>query len=123
VAEFLGEQGKEVTIIETLHEIARDMPQIAKIPLTYALENNGVQILTNASVLTITQKGAWIKHGKKERLIPVDTIVFSVGSEPNYESDTVVRTKVPVVYTIGDREKPRGILEAIRDGFNIGKLI
>ncbi len=123
VAEFLSKKGREVTIAEMLDEVARDMPQIGKIPLIHALEENRVRILTNSRVLSITEKGARIKHGKKETLIPVDAVVYSIGSKPNDEVSTMLKAKIPVVYTIGDSESPRGILEAIREGYSVGKSI
>jgi 2,4-dienoyl-CoA reductase (NADPH2) len=124
VAEFLGEQGKEITVIELLASIAREMPHINRIPLEFALEKHNVRIMTKTRVLSITEEGVMVECVGKNELIPTDEIVIAVGAEPVSDGiDELVKEKVREVYRIGDKVKAQGILEAVRDGFEVAKKI
>jgi pyruvate/2-oxoglutarate dehydrogenase complex dihydrolipoamide dehydrogenase (E3) component len=124
VAEFLGEQGKEITVIELLASIAREMPHINRIPLEFALEKHKVRIMTKTKVLSITDEGVMVECVGKKELIPTDEIVIAVGAEPVADGiDELVKGTVPEVYRIGDKVKAQGILEAVRDGFEVAKKI
>ncbi len=119
VGEFISEQGKEVTIIEILDDIARDMPHISKLPLVMALENNGVRIMTRAKVQSVTEEGILVAYKGNEEILQADLIVLATGTEPSAQDmDQVIKESVPECYTIGDRVEGRGILEAIRTGYD-----
>lgn len=124
VAEYLSEQGKEVSVIEILSAIAREMPHINKIPLELALEKHNVRVMTKTRVLSITDEGVAVECVGKKELIPADAIVIAAGAEPVLdEIDEMVKQKVREVYCIGDKVRAQGILEAIRDGFEVAKNI
>ena len=119
VGEFISEQGKEVTIIEILDDIARDMPHVSKLPLVMALENNGVRIMTRTKVQSVTEEGILVAYKGNEEVLQADLIVLATGTEPSEQDmDRVIKEKVPECYTIGDRVEGRGILEAIRAGYD-----
>jgi len=124
VGDFLGEQGKEVVIIEILDDIARDMPHIPKLPLVMALEKSGVRIMTGAEVLNVTEEALSVKYKGGEERLPVDLIVVAAGAEPHSDdTERIIKEKVPNVYMIGDRVKARTILEAVREGYDVAKAI
>jgi pyruvate/2-oxoglutarate dehydrogenase complex dihydrolipoamide dehydrogenase (E3) component len=122
-ADYISEQGKEVTIVEITDTIALDMPQIAKIPLINDLKRKKVNIITNTKVISVEKNGAWIKTGDKKRYILADEIVFSVGSMPNTENKEMVTAKGVEIFIIGDNDETGTILKAISDGYNVGKNI
>jgi len=123
VAEFLSEQGKEVTIVEIMDSIARNMPHINKISLEMALEQKKVCIMTNTKVISINDKGIEVVHVEERKFLPCDEIVIAAGAEPflDKKEESIIKEKVPEVYLIGDQKVPNGILEAIRDGFELAK--
>jgi len=124
VAEFLSEQGKEVTIVEILEDIARDMDRINRLPLIMSLENHGVRIMKETEVSSITDQGVWVNCFGERSFLPIDQIVIAVGAEPRSEEvEERMKGKVPEVYWIGDKVKARGILEAVQDGYEIAKKI
>jgi 2,4-dienoyl-CoA reductase-like NADH-dependent reductase (Old Yellow Enzyme family)/thioredoxin reductase len=124
VAEFLSEQGKEVTIVEILEDIARDMDRINRLPLIMSLENHGVRIMKETEVSSITDQGVWVNCFGERSFLPIDQIVIAVGAEPRSEEvEERMKEKVPEVYWIGDKVKARGILEAVQDGYEIAKKI
>jgi 2,4-dienoyl-CoA reductase-like NADH-dependent reductase (Old Yellow Enzyme family)/thioredoxin reductase len=124
VAEFLVEQGKEVTIIEILDDIARDMDRINRLPLIMCLENSGVRIMKETAVNSVTQQGVWIEYFGEKTFLPVDEIVIAVGAAPILEEvDVMIEKRVKEVYRIGDKVKAGGILEAVKGGYEIGRKI
>lgn len=124
VAELLSQQGKEVTIVEVLDDIARDMDRINRLSLVMALEDLGVRIITKTRAESVTDQGVWVDCLGKKELIPTDGIVIAVGSKPRSEDvDKILRDKVAEVYLIGDKVKAGGILNAVRDGFDVAMKI
>lgn len=124
VAEFLCEQGNEVTIIEILKDIAVGMGRVNRLPLIVSLESHGVRIMRQTRVESITNKGVWVNSAGQKELIPTDGIVIAVGKVTRPEKiEKIIRKKVSKVYLIGDKVKSRGILEAVREGFDVAKRI
>ena len=124
VAEFLSEQGKEVTIVEIREDIAENMDRMNRLPLILSLESYGVRIMTQTRVESVTNQGAWVNCLGKKELIPTDGIVVAVGKEPRRERvDEIIRNRVPEVYLIGDKVRARGILDAVHEGFDVARKI
>jgi 2,4-dienoyl-CoA reductase-like NADH-dependent reductase (Old Yellow Enzyme family)/thioredoxin reductase len=124
VAEFLAEGGKKVTIVEILGDIAREMESINRLSLTMSLEDHGVKIMTKSEVMDVTEEGIWVDCLGDRKLLPVDGIVMAVGSCPRREDvESLVKEKVPEVYTAGDQVRAAGILEAVREGYEAAKNI
>ncbi|MFZ3130534.1 MAG: FAD-dependent oxidoreductase, partial [Desulfosporosinus sp.] len=61
-AEWLAEKGKEVTVIEMLPEVAKDMPHTVKVPLMLNLQDYGVRILTNTCVKEIASLSVLVER-------------------------------------------------------------
>jgi 2,4-dienoyl-CoA reductase (NADPH2) len=124
VGDYLAAQGRKVTIVEILDEIARDMPHISKLPLEMALEHNGVRIMTKTSVLSLAEEGVLVERKGTKEILRADVVVTATGASPHEEGmDRMIREKVPEVHVIGDRLKARGILEAVREGYDMAKCI
>jgi NADH dehydrogenase FAD-containing subunit len=124
VAEYWSEQGQEVTVIELLADILRGMPHINKIPLELALEDLNVRIMTKATVRSVATDGVTVEYLEKEELLPADHVVIATGAQPaGDEIAMLVKESVSDVHVIGDAVKAQGILEAIRDGYDIGRVI
>jgi NADPH-dependent 2,4-dienoyl-CoA reductase/sulfur reductase-like enzyme len=122
-AEYLGEMGKSITVVEMLDEVGRGMPRIPKIALISKLERLKVGIVIRAEVERITNQGVIINHmGKREEML-ADTVVSATGLSPNQEIAKKLKNKVRELYCIGDSVEPRTILEAIHEGFAIGLKI
>jgi 2,4-dienoyl-CoA reductase-like NADH-dependent reductase (Old Yellow Enzyme family)/thioredoxin reductase len=124
VAEYLAGRSKKVTIIEILDDIAQDMERINRLPLIMSLEDQGVRIMTKTKLELITEHGAWVNYLGKKELLQVDGVVIAVGAKPHQDDvEMLIEDKVPEVYRIGDKVKAGAILEAVRDGFDVGNTI
>jgi len=121
-AEFLVENGRKVTIVEMLDQMAADarVPPAVTMLLLKRLDERGVTMLTGITCEQMTDKGLRIvtKEGK-HKTIEADSIVLAAGAKPNVDLYEPLRESLAEVYYIGDAIEPRGILESIFDGFSI----
>jgi NADPH-dependent 2,4-dienoyl-CoA reductase/sulfur reductase-like enzyme len=123
-ADFLAEQGRKVTIIEMLEQVARDVGVCRKPLLMYRLKQSGVEVLTSTSVKAIRDAGVIVDSEGVERNLGVfDTVVLAVGATPVREIAERVKGKVPQIYVIGDAAEPRKGIDAIAEGAHIGREI
>lgn len=123
VAEFLAEEGRSVTILEIAADVAQGMPGIARLPLLCHLEETGVRIWTKARVREIRDDDLDVEYKGALRRINAATVVIATGAESNAGPLDAFRRIIPEVYVIGDSARPRGILEAIAEGFEVGNKI
>jgi pyruvate/2-oxoglutarate dehydrogenase complex dihydrolipoamide dehydrogenase (E3) component len=121
LAEHLASQGKQVIILEILQELALNMEPRGRVLLVQRLRRLGVQVLMQSRVTQI--EGTTVTYeqgGLPYRLTGVETVVSAVGSVAHKVfRESPAPSEVPV-HSIGDCVKPRRILEAIREGFEIG---
>ena len=120
VADFLSENGKEVTLIEMREGIALDLVAHLQYFLNKRLREKGVQILTSTKAIRFEKGGLWVETPKgTKRLEGFDSIVLSLGAIPNDELAHLLKEKVSEVYVVGDASKPREVMEALLEGEEI----
>ena len=116
-AEFLQKQGKQITIIEMLDEIAGKMVYAQKTILEARLKVAGVNIITGAKCKEITDGGLVVITKTGDKLhIEAGSVVIAVGDRPNKALEHELSGIVPEIYTAGDCVKPEGIAEAVAAG-------
>ena len=123
VAELLVQQGKKVTILETLKRIGQDINAINRWRVIQRMTQSGVSQETKTQAEEITTSGI---RGNKEgvsRFYPADTVVLAAGMVPNRELLAELEGKVPSIHIIGDCSVPRKIGEAIEEGFRLGVTV
>jgi NADPH-dependent 2,4-dienoyl-CoA reductase/sulfur reductase-like enzyme len=122
-AEFLAQQGKTVTIVEMLAEIANGVGHSFKTPLLKRLADK-VTIMTGTQCKEIG-KNIVVVNGKfaQDQTIPADTVVLAVGAKPNNGLLICSQAIVPEIHIIGDCLEPRRIINAITDGHRVGLTI
>lgn len=124
-ADYLALQGKNVTIIEMLEEIASDMPFVTRMELLERLKKS-VTIMTSTKLCRIDQDEIIIERsGQEEKLNLIDTVVLAIGTRPiNVLAEKISEEKLKIqVYTIGDAVKPRKIQQALAEGLAIGNKL
>lgn len=119
VAEFLGEKGKKVTVMEMTSDIGVGMPSQTKMPLLFSLEKYGVEILTLTKAEKITKDGVEVSQGVEKKVIPAATVVLAVGYKPNKEFMENFKKTAPEVYFVGNCVQPGNIIDAINQGFEV----
>lgn len=116
-ADFLSEQGKQVTIVEMLETIASDLVIHLQHFLLERLRKKNVVMLVSSKVCELGKGFAVIEERTgQRRLEGFDTIVIATGS---VSDDTIYRQlkgKIAEVHIIGDAVSPRHILDAVYEG-------
>ncbi|MCX5995591.1 MAG: FAD-dependent oxidoreductase [Chloroflexi bacterium] len=127
-AEFLADQGKQVTIARRSQFMANKMNPDMRMLLVERLRNKGVRMLTGVQYQQamdggvrvhlrggITSMAEIAADGLKS--IPADTIVLAAGSTPNNELKEAIEKTGVKVKCVGDCVEPRTMLEAIKEGW------
>ncbi|RPJ56141.1 MAG: FAD-dependent oxidoreductase [Dehalococcoidia bacterium] len=118
-AEFLQKQGKQVTVIEMLDDIAGKMVYAQKTILEARLKAAGVTILTGTKCKEISDAGVTVKTKSGEVLhIEAGTVVIAVGDRPNNALERELKGIVHELHMVGDCVQPEGIAEAVAAGYH-----
>ena len=123
LADFLMEKGKKVTIVteqESMADGLGTMP-ILKEHLLEKLSASGCTMLSGAKYEKIKKEGLVIttKEGQS-RTLEADKIIYVAAVKQNTEPFASFEKKIGEVDMAGDCVEPRGIMEAIHDGYRIG---
>lgn len=110
---------RDVTIIEARERIGQDFGRGNRWVFMADIRQLGIKVVTKAEVIAITDLGVTVKIDDKEQVIPADTVVLALGSRSNTRLYEEIKGKVADLYLIGDAQKPRTILDAIHEGFEL----
>lgn len=125
-AEFLAAQGKSVLLVGEEGEVGRDVPPRTRMYLLPRLVKEGVEIIKNARVEEIETSGARISRFGDVQRVEADTVVVAQGFVPQIGLIEALQPLIPELggfFVIGDCAEPRTALEAIYDGWRIGRTI
>jgi 2,4-dienoyl-CoA reductase-like NADH-dependent reductase (Old Yellow Enzyme family)/thioredoxin reductase len=120
LAEYLATQGKAVWILEQLPELAANMEPRGRVLLVQRLRELGVQVLLQSRASAV--RGTTVIYeqgGVMHRLEGVESVVAAVGSTAHRPLGEALQVPGATVHFIGDCVKPRRILEAMREGFEL----
>ncbi|MFL0194300.1 FAD-dependent oxidoreductase [Clostridium sp. WILCCON 0269] len=120
----LTEQGKKVTIVEVRDNIldtGKPIPHMNRIMLIDLLKKYNVKIITENSLLEVTDDGAVLIDKKfKKTNISADTIVIAAGFKSNKELYDRLKDKIVDLYVVGDAQDTGNIKDAIWSANEIG---
>lgn len=116
-ADFLSEQGKQVTIIEMLDTVASDLVVHLQHYLLERLQKKGVVMITSTKVSELGRGFVVIEDRTgSHRLEGFDTIVIAVGSVPDDTLYQQLKEKIAAIHVIGDAVRPRAVVDAVYEG-------
>jgi NADPH-dependent 2,4-dienoyl-CoA reductase/sulfur reductase-like enzyme len=125
-AEFLGADGKKVTVLEMSDEVGADLSLRTKGFLLKKLSEVNVQILLNRKVEEISNHGVRVDHFGQHEEFTGDAIVIATGLTPERTLLQELEEIIPEFekfYIVGDCIEPRKALEAIYEGTRVGNEI
>jgi 2,4-dienoyl-CoA reductase-like NADH-dependent reductase (Old Yellow Enzyme family)/thioredoxin reductase len=124
LAELLSEQGKKVTIIEMLPQLAGDMGGTRRVFSLRSLKARGVRIITGAQCKEILDRGVVVERsGAEEEIDDIDSVILALGAiSENTLVDYLEKTDREY-QVIGDALKPRKALDAIWEAAEVGRRI
>lgn len=123
---WLAEQGKNVTIVETLDRLMAvngPLCHANKDMLERLLPYHGVKAITSARVTGYRGGILHASCGGEEREIACDSVILAVGYQ---EEDSLYRQlefDAPELYLLGDARKVSNIMYAIWDAFEVANHI
>lgn len=121
LAELLATQAKEVVILELVPELAANMEPRGRALLIQRLRELRVKVLMKSTVTRVEGKTVHFEQGGlANRINGVESVVSAVGSASNNPLAEALSASGAEVHFIGDCVKPRRILEAVREGFELG---
>lgn len=124
VAELLLQQGKQVTILEMLPKIAKEMGKTRKEFSLKSLENGGAKILTRTRCKEIQDTNIVIENETGPRILPdIDAIIIAVGLRPNNSLVDYLETSNLEHYVIGDAHDVTNALDAIWESAALARKI
>jgi 2,4-dienoyl-CoA reductase-like NADH-dependent reductase (Old Yellow Enzyme family) len=119
VAEWLGQKGEKVKIVEMEGDIAPDMFLNEKTTMLERWKTLDIEILTGKRVASITSQGITVEEDGKTEEIAGETIVLALGAEAEKKLADV-EGEIPKLFVIGDCLQPRKILDAVYEGAKVG---
>lgn len=123
-AHYLVEKNNRVTIVEATGVLGHDMGPIASFYLRNILKSARVSIMRCAPVIRVFENNVLISmEGKEVLLDTMDTIVLALGAKSNNSLAGEITGIIPEVHIIGDALQPRKALDAVAEGFDIGRTI
>ncbi len=126
-AEYLIDKGKKVEIITPLMFLGMDLVTTGDLVSYYIrVKSKGVVFSTCTALKEISGRTlvAFDIHTNAERRIEgVDTVVLAAFNQANNRLYSDLKGKVKDLYAVGDCLAPRKALDAIYDGYNVGRLI
>ncbi len=131
VADFLGDRGdnlaiarKAVTIVTKKSDVALNLLHESRTLLMERLREKDVRILTQTDTKEILDNGVVVvKDGKEMTIKDVDCVVLARGVKKLENLSSVLKDLAPEIHIIGDAKEPRMAIEAIAEGFEIGRTI
>ena len=124
IANTLTDYGNNVTIIEMLDEIARDMEMVTRKLNLMKLKKANVPVYTNSKVTKIDGGTiCFVQTNGTEREIKLENIdiyVIAAGMRPNNALIDQLENKIPY-YVIGDADKIGDAVSAIQSAYFIAK--
>lgn len=119
VAEWLGQKGEKVKIVEMEGDIAPDMFLNEKATMLERWKTLDIEILTGKRVASITSQGITVEEDGKTEEIAGETIVLALGAEAEKKLADI-EGEIPKLFVIGDCLQPRKILDAVYEGAKVG---
>jgi 2-enoate reductase len=124
---WLAQQGKEVVVVDMLEELMSGkvpVPKVTKEMLLDMLNLNRVQIMTGMRLSGFTSGKILLTtpSGGEEKL-EYDSVVFSLGFEPDRKLYYSLLGKIPELYLIGDAREARNIMGAVWDAYEVARSI
>jgi 2,4-dienoyl-CoA reductase (NADPH2) len=114
-------QGAEVTVVERDKRIAGDVKPSFKWRHASWVEELGITCLTSTMVVKIGAEGVTVRNAKgAETLLPADTLIQADAAKPAHALLHEFEWMVDELHGIGDALVPRGLEQAIQDGFRLG---
>lgn len=125
VAEYLHGNTEEITVVEMLDRVAKDLGQLRNICVMENLYAFGINTLTNAKCVEIKENSVVIEREGKMEELPYDSVIVAIGARSR-NSDNIIKVckeKGIPCHVIGDAVRARRALNAVAEAGEIARSI
>jgi len=124
LALYLAEDGKKVTIVEMLDNVAIGIETAALGVVMGKIAEFGIEVHTGQRLEAISEKGAvTVDRFGNKKIFESDNVIFALGFSPQRDFAAALREKEIEVFEVGDALKPRKIFDAIHEGHNAVRFL
>lgn len=123
VVEFFSERGANVSIVERLPMLGRDLDPVTKTGMMAMVKQNGVEVMTSTSLLEVNDNSFRVERDGREEVIEFDHGFVCLGMRNNAPIlsniiEDFEDTNVEIL-NIGDSARARRIIDGVQEGRNI----
>jgi 2,4-dienoyl-CoA reductase (NADPH2) len=120
-AEYLANNGKQVTLIEEGKRWGKDVAITFKWCHDKWVKDLGIQALTQTRAVGLDGKGVRVVSAEgQEEVIPADTVIYAGPRVSRQELFVAGEFLSDEIYLIGDAVIPRDVHHAIHEGYRLG---
>lgn len=119
----LAQEGRQVSIVEMLPQVAGDLFMANRAMLLEELARHGVRILTGAKVTGLAPGQVRIADEQGDAVLEAEAIVLAIGRRAENGLAQAARETADDVYLIGDSLSPRKIKDAIWEAYKAGRVV
>lgn len=125
VAEYLHGKAEEITVVEMLDAVAKDLGQLRSICVMESLYFSGVKTLTNAKCIEIKVNSVVIEREGRIEEIACDSVVVAIGARSRSFDNisTYCEEKAIPCHAAGDAVRARRALNAVAEANTIARSI
>lgn len=120
---IFGEGKREIVMLEVLPKIGSGIGRSTRWNVISELRREGVKMLTEVNVKEIKDDSVIVDIKGEEKTFEADTIIIATGVKSVRKIADELLGNVGELYVIGDANKPRDAMEAVRDGAEVAMKI
>jgi 2,4-dienoyl-CoA reductase (NADPH2) len=103
--------------------MGKDIGKSTRWGMLQDMARHGIDALTDAKALEITDQGVRIAVGEAERLVPADTVVLAAGSTPHNPLEAILKERGLPLRVAGDAGGVGLAFDAVHQGYAAGRDI
>ena len=125
VAEYLAHKVEEITVIEMLDSVAKDLGILRKICVMEGLYHSGINTITNCQCTEIKENSIVINKSGELQEIECDSVVIAVGAKARSFEDIkeYCDNNGLTYHVIGDALKARRALNCTKEAWELAAII
>ena len=114
---YLGQIGRDVTIIEIQEQLTVNPRSLHTVALTVQMEQFGVNVLLSTKAVKITDSAVITSGPDGDQEIAAETVIYATGQEPLVDEAIALHDCANEFYQIGDCVAPQTIMNATHTAF------